>query len=152
MVIGDAAHAIVPFYGQGMNAAFEDCYVLNSMMDDFDGDWEALASRFQQVRKPDADAIADLALHNFIEMRDSVADAEFLLQKKIEARLHQTYPDRWIPLYTMVTFSDLRYSEAMKRGRVQDAVMKEYMSKADFSHNPEEANLAEIITLLDARS
>ncbi len=152
MVIGDAAHAIVPFYGQGMNAAFEDCYVLNSMMDDFDGDWEALASRFQQVRKPDADAIADLALHNFIEMRDSVADEAFLLQKKIEARLHQAYPDKWIPLYTMVTFSDLRYSEALKRGRVQDAVMKEYMSKADFSHNPEEENLAEIITLLDARS
>ncbi len=152
MIIGDAAHAIVPFYGQGMNAAFEDCYVFNSMMDDFDGDWQALAMRFQQFRKPDADAIADLALHNFIEMRDSVADEAFLLQKKIEARLHQTYPDKWIPLYTMVTFSDIRYSEALKRGRVQDAIMKEYMSKSDFSNHPEEVNLEEIITLLDSRS
>ena len=104
-VIGDAAHALVPFYGQGMNAGFEDCRVLNDLLNKFNDDWSAVLPAFQQLRKPDADAIAQLAIDNFIEMRDLVADEDFLLRKKIEAKLHELYPDKWIPQYSMVTFS-----------------------------------------------
>jgi kynurenine 3-monooxygenase len=97
-LIGDAAHAMVPFFGQGMNCGFEDCAVLNRLIDDCKEDWGQVLQRFQALRKPDADAIAEMALNNFIEMRDKVADPKFLLQKKIEARLHQKYPDKC--LYT----------------------------------------------------
>src|SRR5690242_1966532 len=106
LVIGDAAHAIVPFFGQGMNAGFEDCRILNELLDTHHDNWATVLSKFQEQRKPDADAIAQLALDNFIEMRDLVADATFLLRKKIEAKLHELYPEKWIPLYSMVTFYD----------------------------------------------
>lgn len=127
-LIGDAAHGIVPFFGQGMNCGFEDCSVLNDLMDVHGEDWKTILSEYQQLRKPDGDAIAELALNNFIEMRDKVADPKFLLQKKIEARLHEKFPDKWIPAYTQVTFSPhIRYSEALMRGRRQEAIMKELM-------------------------
>ena len=127
-LIGDAAHAIVPFFGQGMNCGFEDCSVLSSLMDKQGEDWSKILSSFQQLRKPDGDAIAELALINFIEMRDKVADPKFLLQKKIEARLHQQHPDKWIPAYSMVTFRpDIRYSEALERGNKQEAIMQDVM-------------------------
>lgn len=127
-MIGDAAHAIVPFFGQGMNCGFEDCSVLSSLMDKQGEDWSKILSSFQQLRKPDGDAIAELALINFIEMRDKVADPKFLLQKKIEARLHQLHPDKWIPAYSMVTFRpDIRYSEALERGNKQEAIMQDVM-------------------------
>ena len=127
-LIGDAAHAIVPFFGQGMNCGFEDCSVLSSLMDKQGEDWSKILSSFQQLRKPDGDAIAELALNNFIEMRDKVADPKFLLQKKIEARLHQLHPDKWIPAYSMVTFRpDIRYSEALERGNKQEAIMQDVM-------------------------
>jgi len=127
-LIGDAAHAIVPFFGQGMNCGFEDCSVLSSLMDKQGEDWTKILSSFQQLRKPDGDAIAELALNNFIEMRDKVADPKFLLQKKIEARLHQQHPDKWIPAYSMVTFRpDIRYSEALERGNKQEAIMQDVM-------------------------
>ena len=127
-LIGDAAHAIVPFFGQGMNCGFEDCSVLNSLIDKHAGKWEDILQEFQALRKTDADAIADLALNNFIEMRDKVADPKFLLQKKIEARLHQKYPAKWIPAYAQVTFSPhIRYSEALERGTRQEMIMKEIM-------------------------
>ncbi|HJS55421.1 MAG TPA: NAD(P)/FAD-dependent oxidoreductase, partial [Chitinophagaceae bacterium] len=127
-LIGDAAHAIVPFFGQGMNCGFEDCSVLNSLMEKYGEDWDIILSDYQQVRKTDGDAIAELALNNFIEMRDKVADPKFLLQKKIEAKLHEKFPDKWIPAYSQVTFSpEIRYSEALKRGQKQEAIMKEIM-------------------------
>ena len=127
-LIGDAAHAIVPFFGQGMNCGFEDCSVLNSLMEKHKDDWKKILPDYQQFRKPDADAIAELALNNFIEMRDKVADPKFLLQKKIEARLHEKYPDRWIPAYSQVTFNpQIRYSEALERGNKQEAIMSENM-------------------------
>lgn len=127
-LIGDAAHAIVPFFGQGMNCGFEDCSVLNSLMDKHGDDWKEILFQFQQLRKPDCDAIADLALGNFIEMRDRVADPKFLLQKKIEGRLHEKFPEKWIPAYSQVTFSPhIRYSEALQRGQKQELIMKEVM-------------------------
>ncbi|HRD59120.1 MAG TPA: FAD-dependent monooxygenase, partial [Ferruginibacter sp.] len=127
--IGDAAHAIVPFFGQGMNAGFEDCAVLNSLIEKHVDDWEKILSAYQLLRKPDADAIADLALNNFVEMRDKVADPVFLLQKKIEGKLSAKYPDKWIPAYSMVTFSPhIRYSEALERGKKQQAIMDKIMA------------------------
>jgi kynurenine 3-monooxygenase len=128
LLIGDAAHAIVPFYGQGMNCGFEDCVVLDQLMDEYGDDWSRIFHAFEKVRKPDGDAIAELALANFIEMRDKVSHPEFLLQKKIEAWFSDKYPDRWIPLYTMVTFSpDIRYSQAWREGQRQERIMQQVM-------------------------
>lgn len=129
-LIGDAAHAIVPFFGQGMNCGFEDCAVLDGLINKHDHDWKNILSEYQSLRKPDGDAIAELALNNFVEMRDKVADIRFLQQKKIEARLHQLNPDKWIPAYSQVTFSPgLRYSEALNRGKKQDAIMQPFMDE-----------------------
>lgn len=127
-LIGDAAHAIVPFFGQGMNCGFEDCAVLNGLIDKHKEDWVTILSDYQQLRKPDADAIADLALNNFVEMRDKVADPKFLLQKKIEAAFSKKYPDKWIPAYSQVTFSpQIRYSIALKNSIRQEGIMQQIM-------------------------
>lgn len=148
-LIGDAAHAIVPFYGQGMNAAFEDCRILNELLDRHNDDWFTVLSTFQALRKEDADAIAQLAFDNFLEMRDLVADPAFLLRKKIEARLHELYPDKWIPLYSMVTFHpDIRYSEAYRTGKKQEEIMNEVMKRADIAHSWENLNYGEIVARL----
>jgi len=129
LLLGDAAHAIVPFYGQGMNCGFEDCVVLNELMEKYTDDWTTIFKKFETLRKPDGDAIADLAVSNFVEMRDRVGDPKFLLQKKIEARFSTKYPDKWIPLYTMVTYSpQLRYSTALKEGNKQEAIMQKIMN------------------------
>lgn len=128
VIFGDASHAIVPFYGQGMVSGFEDCYVFDQLADELWDDKEALFEKFQESRKPDADAIADLALRNFIEMRDLVADPQFLLRKKIEKAIYTKHPQKWIPLYSMVTFSEMRYSEALSRGKEQDRIMEEVLS------------------------
>jgi len=128
-LIGDAAHAIVPFFGQGMNCGFEDCVVLNELIDKHKDDWNKIMPEYQQLRKPDGDAIADLAIANFTEMRDKTADPKFLLQKKIEARFNEKYPEKWIPLYTMVTYSPkIRYSTALKEGVRQQGIMDKIMA------------------------
>lgn len=131
-LVGDAAHAIVPFFGQGMNCGFEDCVVMNELMEKHGEDWTTIFSEYGRLRKPDGDAIADLAVANFIEMRDRVADPKFLLQKKIEAKFSKKYPEKWTPLYTMVTYSPhIRYSTALKEGIRQENIMKEIMAMPD---------------------
>ncbi|MDO8998961.1 MAG: NAD(P)/FAD-dependent oxidoreductase [Bacteroidota bacterium] len=128
-LIGDAAHAIVPFYGQGMNCGFEDCVVLNDLITKHKDDWDKIFPEYESLRKPDADAIADLAIANFIEMRDKTADPKFLLQKKIEAKFSEKHPDKWIPLYSMVTYSPhIRYSKALSEGKKQQAIMDKIMT------------------------
>ncbi len=135
-LIGDAAHAIVPFFGQGMNCGFEDCSVLNELMEQFNDDWNQILPAYQHLRKPDGDAIADLALNNFIEMRDKVADRVFLLQKKIEAQFSNKYPEKWTPAYSLVTFSkNVRYSEALSRGLYQQGIMDEIMTMPNIEEN-----------------
>ena len=149
LVIGDAAHAIVPFYGQGMNAGFEDCRILNDLLTRHNDNWDVVLPEFQSSRKPDADAIAELALDNFIEMRDLVADPEFLLRKKIEAKLHELYPDKWIPQYSMVTFNeDIRYSEARKTGLKQKMIMDEVMKQQDIHQNWQQLDFGKIVAQL----
>lgn len=139
-LIGDAAHAVVPFYGQGMNAGFEDARVFGELLDRYENNWDEMLPVFQQERKPNADAIAELAVNNFIEMRDLVADPVFLLRKKIEKKIHELYPDRYLPLYSMVTFSDKTYYEALTEGKKQDVFMRElmnYPNVADVWDTPE---------------
>ncbi|GAB3239484.1 NAD(P)/FAD-dependent oxidoreductase [Hymenobacter seoulensis] len=136
LLLGDAAHAIVPFYGQGMNAGFEDCTVLNELLGTHGSDWTTIFREFQVMRKPDTDAMADLAVYNFEEMRDRVADPRFLLQKKIEGLISAQYPGKWLPLYSQVTFSHLPYAEALANGQEQERIMQRIMpyikSEADY--------------------
>ena len=132
-LIGDASHAIVPFYGQGMNSGFEDVYVLDQMIDEYKGDWDCILPAFTKLRKPDADAIADLALYNYRVMADSVNDPEFLLRKKLEHRIMELYPEKYKSLYSMVTFSHIRYSEAQRRGFAQDDRFKKIIKENDIA-------------------
>ncbi len=148
-LIGDAAHAIVPFFGQGMNCGFEDCRILDELIEQNGDDWHTILEQYQTLRKPDGDAIADLAINNFTEMRDKTADPKFLLQKKIEARLHERYPDKWIPAYSQVTFSPhIRYSEALQRGQRQEAIMQEVMKIPDIETRWESE---EVVTMVMGR-
>ena len=126
-LMGDSAHSTVPFYGQGMNAGFEDCFVMWELYNQHK-DWEKTFKEYQEIRKPDGDALQDLSLDNYYVMRDHVADEKFLLQKKIEAKIHELHPDKWIPLYSQVSFSNIRYSEAYKRGKIQEEIMRKVMS------------------------
>ena len=126
-LMGDAAHATVPFYGQGMNAGFEDCSIMWELMQKHGNDWKTIFSEYQISRKPNGDAVQDLSIHNYHVMRDFVGDPVFLLQKKIEARFSELHPDKWMPLYSQVTFSNIPYSEALSVGKRQDAIMKEVM-------------------------
>jgi kynurenine 3-monooxygenase len=123
-LIGDACHAIVPFYGQGMNAGFEDISILYEMMQKYGEDWEMVFSEYEKSRKPNADAIAELSYRNFLEMSSKTADDKFLLQKKIEKVFSDRHPDKWIPLYSRVTFSDRPYSEALAIGDLQNEIMQ----------------------------
>ncbi len=126
-LIGDAAHAIVPFYGQGMNAGFEDISVLNDLMNLYEDDWETIFKEYQCRRKPNTDAIAELSYRNFVEMSTKTADVKFILRKKIEKHFAEKYPDKWIPLYSRVTFSDKPYTEALEIGDMQRNVMDQVM-------------------------
>lgn len=126
-LIGDACHAIVPFYGQGMNAGFEDITVLNQMIEKYGDDWKTIFSEYENSRKPNADAIAELSYRNFMEMSSKTADEKFLLQKKIEKNFSDKYPDLWMPLYSRVTFSLHPYSEALAMGDFQDGIMQQIL-------------------------
>lgn len=126
-LVGDAAHAVVPFYGQGMNAGFEDIYELNLLIKAMGDDWEAIFKHYERQRKPNADAIAELSYRNFMEMSSKTADPKFLLQKKIEKHFASKYPDKWIPVYSRVTFSNRPYTEALAEGDAQEKIMQQIM-------------------------
>lgn len=132
-LIGDAAHAVVPFYGQGMNAGFEDISALMSLCERYGDDWGTIFREYQEERKPNADAIAELSYRNFLEMSSKTADEEFLLRKKIERKFSEKYPDLWIPLYSRVTFSEAPYAEALRRGDQQAEIMDEVMKDPDIA-------------------
>ncbi|MEM1340068.1 MAG: NAD(P)/FAD-dependent oxidoreductase [Bacteroidota bacterium] len=130
-LVGDSAHAVVPFYGQGMNAGFEDIFELNQLMHELGDDWEAIFKTYQERRKPNADAIAELSYRNFMEMSSKTADPRFLLQKKIEKHFAAKYPNKWIPVYSRVTFSDRPYAEALAIGDYQEDIMQQIMDMPD---------------------
>ncbi len=122
-LIGDAAHAVVPFFGQGMNASFEDCEVLMDYIDKCHGNWQAIFTTFNEKRKPDTDAIAKMAIENYIEMRDMVAQPEYIVRKKLANDLHRKFPNQFIPRYNMVSFSSIPYAEVYRRGMVQKEII-----------------------------
>lgn len=123
VIFGDAAHAVVPFYGQGMNASFEDCAELDACIAAFAPDWGKVFGAFQERRKPNADAIADLALDNFLVMRDQTADPVFLRKKELEILLEKQYPGEFLSRYSMVSFRRIPYREALLKGNVQDETL-----------------------------
>jgi kynurenine 3-monooxygenase len=125
LLLGDAAHAIVPFHGQGMNAAFEDCVAFDELLDTHD-DWPTLFAEFERRRKPNADAIARMALENYVEMRDTVLDPRFQRHKALAVELEKRFPDRFIPRYSMVMFHpEIPYAEALRRGAIQSEILRQ---------------------------
>jgi kynurenine 3-monooxygenase len=135
LMLGDAAHAIVPFHGQGMNAAFEDCSVLDSLLDHH-SQWASLFTEFSAARRPNATAIAAMALENYTEMRDTVLDASFVRRKEIAMDLERRFPDRFIPRYSMVMFHpEIPYAEALRRGSIQAEILAELDEKRDARGN-----------------
>jgi kynurenine 3-monooxygenase len=140
LIMGDAAHAIVPFYGQGMNASFEDVRVFDEILDAHEGDWPAICYQFQEARYRNTNAIADLAIDNFYEMQDKVDDEDFIRKRQLEMKLEQTYDD-YYSKYSLVTFRpEMPYEEAMVRGRKQDAFLLEKCRNASV----EEMDLQEV--------
>jgi len=123
-LMGDSAHAVVPFYGQGMNCSFEDCVVLDECIEELGGDWTNVLDAYQKLRKPNADAIANLALQNFVEMRDLVGSDAFLHKKKVEHMLSEKHPDLFVSQYERVTFSTRDYAEALAYGEHNDRVLE----------------------------
>jgi kynurenine 3-monooxygenase len=134
-LIGDAAHAIVPFYGQGMNAGFEDCTVLSKLMDEQGEDWSTILKEYQERRKPAGDAVCELALLNFTEMRDKVADPRFLQRKKIEKEIGIRYPEQFTSVYELVSFSHTPYATALQCIEAQDKLLEKIMSEGDFEQS-----------------
>jgi len=147
-LMGDAAHATVPFYGQGMNAGFEDCTIMYDLMKKHNENWPVVFEEYQKLRKPDGDAVQDLSVQNYFVMRDFVADPTFILQKKIEKRFSDLHPEKWIPLYTQVSFTNIRYSEALKAGNRQDEIMKKVMNRPDINEKWDSKEVEEAILKL----
>lgn len=131
LLLGDSAHAIVPFFGQGINCGFEDCTSLLALLDRNGPDWSRVFADFEEARKVNTDAIADMAVENFVEMRDRVADPHFLLQKKVELALEARYPQMFVPKYAMVTFHRIPYSVALSRGIAQQRILSDLCSGID---------------------
>jgi kynurenine 3-monooxygenase len=148
LLVGDAAHAIVPFHGQGMNCGFEDAVELAELMAGSSGDVNAAFAEFERRRKPNADAIATMALENYVEMRDSVADVHFLLMRAVERALAARHPGRFVPRYWMVTFSRLPYATALARGEIQAGILRELCAGKS---TLEEIDLAHADALVSAR-
>ncbi len=150
VLLGDAAHAIVPFHGQGMNACFEDCFELDRLLRSA-GDWRSAFEQFFQLRKPDTDAIAAMALENFLEMRDTVRDPKFMLRKELSFELERRHPERFIPRYSMVMFHhEIPYRVAFERGRVQIDLLTRLTTTADSVADIPTAQMDALVTgLLD---
>lgn len=131
LILGDASHAIVPFHGQGMNSGFEDCSELIRLLDKHNDDWSVVLPEFDRIRRPNANAIADMALENYVTMRESVTDSKFQLKKELGFELERRFPDRFVPRYSMVMFHLLPYASAMTRGNVQQEILSELVQGVD---------------------
>ncbi|PSR15169.1 MAG: kynurenine 3-monooxygenase [Bacteroidetes bacterium] len=147
LIMGDAAHAIVPFYGQGMNAAFEDVRVFDELIDEFDGNWAQIFHAFSEHRPTNTNAIADLAIDNFTEMQDKVDDEDFIKKRRLEMILEDRFPD-YYSKYSLVTFKpELSYAEAMSKGRRQDEFLLDLVSREEVDHLDLEAVLRAVQAL-----
>jgi kynurenine 3-monooxygenase len=131
LLVGDAAHAIVPFHGQGMNAAFEDCVALDELVGKHGPDWRAVLAAFEAARAPNARAIAEMALENYLEMRDEVRDAKFELRAALSFELERRFSGKWVPRYSMVMFHpEIPYAEAQRRGALQARILSQLTARA----------------------
>ena len=147
-LVGDAAHAIVPFFGQGMNAAFEDCTELNACIGEFGAEgWESVFANYQQRRVANANAIADMAIENYIEMRDKVGDERWLFRKEIEHQLEQKFPQKYISRYEMVSFTRTPYAEAYRKGEINEKILH---TLAEGINSTEKLNWSEAESLVNA--
>lgn len=147
LLMGDSAHAIVPFYGQGMNASFEDVVEFDKVLDEYDGNWDTIFSEFEKVRKKDTDAIADLAIDNFHEMKDHVGQAIFQEKRKIEMALEKEFPEDYSSKYSLVTFNeDIGYREAMLKGRAQDKAILNLLSDGIISMKDDLKDILDKVT------
>ena len=124
LILGDASHGVVPFHGQGMNAAFESCIVLDACMRDHPGYWATAFSEFEQGRKPDTDAIADMAVANYVEMSSSVVDERYRLKRAVALELDRLWPEQFTPRYAMVMFNTIPYAEVQRRAALQGEVLE----------------------------
>ncbi|MCG8883713.1 FAD-dependent monooxygenase [Tenacibaculum finnmarkense] len=146
ILLGDAAHAIVPFYGQGMNASFEDITIFDAVLEEDLGDWETVFKTYEKARKENTDAIADLAIDNFQEMKNHVANPLFKEKRKLEMDLEKAFPNEYFSKYSMVTFKDdIPYAQAMKKGRAQDKALLNMVADSDFKHTTDLKYLKEIL-------
>ena len=144
-LMGDAAHATVPFFGQGMNAGFEDCSVMWELMKKHNENWPEVFKEYERVRKPNGDAVQDLSLYNYIVMRDRVADPEFLLSQKIERRINFLYPDKYFPLYSMVAFTNIEYQTALTKGQEQEATILRIIKEKNITTETSDDKIDELI-------
>jgi kynurenine 3-monooxygenase len=146
LLMGDAAHAIAPFYGQGMNAAFEDVVVLDALIDKHNGNWEIIFKTFSKTRKKDTDAIADLAIDNFLEMKEHTANPIFQEKRKLEIALEKAFPEDYASKYALVTFNkDIGYHEAMVQGRAQDKAILNLLKHKYINETDDLKSILEII-------
>ena len=147
LIIGDAAHATVPFYGQGMNASFEDCHIFGGLINQRkDFDWHEIFQEFYEIRKKDADSILDLSLDNYKVMRNDVLDDSHIKKQKLSFLLNNDFPEYFIPLYTMVSFTTIPYSIALKRGNIQDKILSELINNLDEVENYDKEKAEKLIT------
>ena len=144
-LMGDAAHATVPFFGQGMNAGFEDCSVMWQLMQKHHEDWAMIFKEYELLRKPNGDAVQDLSLQNYIVMRDRVADPHFLLLQKIERRINFLYPQSYFPLYSMVSFTDIEYRTALNKGNEQEAMIQQLIATNNLNDQSTEEQIDDVI-------
>jgi kynurenine 3-monooxygenase len=128
ILLGDAAHAVVPFFGQGMNASFQDCSVLNKLIVKYSGDWKDVFNGFTKSHVMNGHAIADMAIENYIEMRDLVNDPIYKKRRELELLLEDKFTERFIPRYSMVSFHQIPYAEVYRRGEIQFKLMNRYLS------------------------
>ncbi len=131
ILLGDAAHAIVPFYGQGLNSGFEDVKLFVAIAEQLNWNWDTVLPYYSAFRKKDTDALSELTLQNFIEMRDHVGNPSFLKRQELESQIQKKYPKEWIPLYSMVTFSNIPYSEALRLGKIQEDLMSDVLKEGN---------------------
>jgi kynurenine 3-monooxygenase len=144
-LIGDAAHVLFPYYGQGANAGFEDCELLMNCLEKHDDNWQAAFQEYEQIRKPNMDAIADMCAEHYVELRDLVGDSQFLLRKSVERKVNQMYPEKYVPLYSMIAFSSMPYCEALRRDQVQRRIIDQLIALDDLLTKMESGEIEEFI-------
>ena len=144
-LMGDAAHATVPFFGQGMNCGFEDCTELWELMNQYMDNWPLILKEYEQRRKPNCDAMQNLSLQNYLVMRDKVNDPEYLLIQKIERRISYLYPDSYFPLYGMVSFTDIEYAVALEKGNRQETMIRNLIAEEKIDSNTSDQTIDDLI-------